>query len=66
MPGMNGRELASRLGVSRPEMKVVYMSGYTDRVMSENSVLDQSVTFLQKPFTPDQLTALVQRVLGTE
>jgi two-component system, cell cycle sensor histidine kinase and response regulator CckA len=63
MPGMNGRELAARLAPSRPEMRVIYMSGYTDRIMSTDGVLDSSVAYLQKPFTPDMLTQMVQRVL---
>ncbi len=64
MPGMNGKELAAQLVESQPAMKVLYMSGYTDRIMSETGVLDNSVCFLQKPFTPDKLIDSVQRVLA--
>ncbi|HMC59807.1 MAG TPA: ATP-binding protein, partial [Candidatus Solibacter sp.] len=63
MPGINGRELAESLAVSRPEMLVIYMSGYTDRIMSKDGVLDSSVAYLQKPFTPDKLTQMVHSVL---
>ena len=63
MPGMNGRELAARLAPSRPDMKVIYMSGYTDRIMSADGVLDSSVAYLQKPFTPEMLTQMVRRLL---
>ena len=63
MPGINGRELATRLAPSRPEMKVIYMSGYTDRIIGTDGVLDDSVAYLQKPFTPEMLTQMVQRVL---
>jgi PAS domain S-box-containing protein len=63
MPGINGRELATRLAPSRPKMKVIYMSGYTDRIMSADGVLDSSVAYLQKPFTPEMLIQMVQRVL---
>jgi DNA-binding NtrC family response regulator len=63
MPGINGRELAAHLAATRPEMKVIYMSGYTDRIMSADGVLDSSVAYLQKPFTPEMLSQLVQRVL---
>jgi nitrogen-specific signal transduction histidine kinase/CheY-like chemotaxis protein len=63
MPGMNGKELATQLAASQPAMKVLYMSGYTDRIMSETGVLDNSVAFLQKPFTPDKLIEIVQRLL---
>jgi DNA-binding NtrC family response regulator len=63
MPGMNGKELAHRMGQLRPQTKVVFMSGYTDHIMSRDGVLDDSVEYLQKPFTADQLGATVRRVL---
>jgi two-component system cell cycle sensor histidine kinase/response regulator CckA len=63
MPGMNGRELADRMGELRPQTKVIFMSGYTDRIMTRNGVLDDSVAYLQKPFTAEQLSATVYRVL---
>jgi len=63
MPGMNGRQLAAELAASQPQMKVMFMSGYTDRIMSENGVLDNTLTFLEKPFTPDRLVEMVQRML---
>ena len=63
MPGMNGRELAAHLASTRPEMKVIFMSGYTDRIMTTDGVLDSSVAYLQKPFTPEMLTRMVLRVL---
>jgi PAS domain S-box-containing protein len=65
MPGINGRELAESMALSRPEMLVIYMSGYTDRIMSKDGLLDSSVAYLQKPFTPDKLTQMVHRVLRT-
>ncbi len=64
MPGMNGRELADQLAALQPQMKVIYMSGYTDHIMTQNGVLDNSVSFLQKPFSPDKLIEMVQRELG--
>jgi CheY-like chemotaxis protein len=63
MPGMNGRELAERMRQLRPQTKVVFMSGYTDRIMSHDGVLDESVVYLQKPFTAEQLSAAVRRLL---
>jgi len=48
----------------RPETKVLFMSGYTDRIMSENAVLDSSVHYLQKPFSPEQLHTKIQQVLN--
>ncbi|MBS1854202.1 MAG: PAS domain S-box protein [Acidobacteria bacterium] len=64
MPGMNGRELATRFAEKRPGAKVIFMSGYTDRIMSPDGVLDSSVVFLQKPFKPDELTAVVRQTLA--
>ena len=64
MPGMNGQELADADGCNlRPQTKVIFMSGYTDRIMSRDGVLDDSVAYLQKPFTAEQLTATLRRVL---
>jgi CheY-like chemotaxis protein len=63
MPGMNGKDLADRMALLRPQTKVVFMSGYTDRIISRDGVLDESVVYLQKPFTAEQLSATVRRVL---
>jgi YesN/AraC family two-component response regulator len=63
MPGMNGKELAEHMGQLRPRTKIVFMSGYTDRIMSRDGVLDESVTYLQKPFTAEQLSAAMHSVL---
>uniref|UniRef100_Q021T1 histidine kinase n=1 Tax=Solibacter usitatus (strain Ellin6076) TaxID=234267 RepID=Q021T1_SOLUE len=65
MPGMNGRELAEQMTAIRPEMKVVFMSGYTDRIMSPDGVLDSSVHYLQKPFAAEQLNAKIREVLDS-
>ena len=64
MPGMNGRDLAARFGAKRPQAKVIYMSGYTDRIMSPDGLLDVSVEFLQKPFKPEELSRMVARLLS--
>jgi len=64
MPGINGKELAAQLSASQPSIKVLFMSGYTDRVAIESETADHSVAFLQKPFTPDKLMDLVHRMLG--
>jgi PAS domain S-box-containing protein len=63
MPGMNGKQLAEQMAQVRSDMKVVFMSGYTDRIMSPDGVLDNSVTYLQKPFSSQQLHAKVEEVL---
>src|ERR1700751_5362076 len=63
MPGMNGRELAHRVSEIRPNMKVFYMSGYTENAIGHNGTLDAGITLLQKPFTLHALKAKVREVL---
>jgi PAS domain S-box-containing protein len=65
MPGMNGRELANHISPTRPAMKVLYMSGYTENHIGHNGTLDQGITLLQKPFTLPALQAKVREVLDT-
>jgi two-component system cell cycle sensor histidine kinase/response regulator CckA len=59
MPGMNGRKLAERLRESRSELKVLFMSGYTDDAVIARGVVDREMAFLQKPFGADQLAQAV-------
>ena len=63
MPQMSGRELADRLTPLRPEMKIIYMSGYTEDALVQHGVADLSVAFLQKPFKPIELARRVRAVL---
>ena len=63
MPGMNGRELAQRISEIRPNVKVLYMSGYTENVIGHNGTLDAGVRLLQKPFNLRDLRTIVREVL---
>ena len=63
MPQMSGSELAQRLQPVRPDMKVLYMSGYTDDAAVRHGVLGAGMAFLSKPFTPDALALKVREVL---
>jgi CheY-like chemotaxis protein len=65
MPGMNGRELAGQLAPRRPEMRVLYMSGYTENAIGHNGMLDEGINLLQKPFTLAAMKAKVREVLDT-
>ena len=63
MPGMNGREMTSKLGEYCPGIRTLFMSGYTANVIAHHGVLDEGVNFLQKPFSARDLGAKVGQVL---
>ncbi len=63
LPVMNGRELSVRLQLLRPEMKTLFLSGYTADIISGQGVIEDEIHFLQKPFSLEALTAKVREVL---
>jgi PAS domain S-box-containing protein len=63
LPKLGGRGAAERIRVLHPEIKVLFMSGYTDDEVSRQGVLEPGIVLLQKPFTPDELTRRVGEVL---
>jgi two-component system cell cycle sensor histidine kinase/response regulator CckA len=65
MPGMNGRQLADRMALERPEMRLLFMSGYTDDIVLSHAVDSTAVPFLQKPFTSSGLVSKVRDLLAS-
>jgi CheY-like chemotaxis protein len=66
LPNMDGRSLFNKLSESRPALKVLYMSGYTDNAIVHHGVLDSQVCFLQKPFTIGSLGGKVREALSRQ
>jgi DNA-binding NtrC family response regulator len=66
MPKVSGRDLAEQLTRKRPDLKVLYMSGYTDNAVLNSGILRKEVAFLQKPFTPAALSDKVREVLESD
>ncbi|MDZ7831429.1 MAG: ATP-binding protein [Desulfobacterales bacterium] len=64
MPEMNGRDLASQMAMSRPGLKILYMSGYTADVIAHKGVIDEGVQFIQKPFSMQELAIKVRKAIG--
>jgi CheY-like chemotaxis protein len=64
MPVMDGHKLANHMVQARPEIKVLYMSGFTDDAIAHHGVLEPGVALLEKPFTKESLTRKVRDVLG--
>ena len=63
LPGMNGKVLATQLQAVRPEMRVLFASGYTADVIAHRGIVDPGLAYLPKPFSPDGLAAKVREVL---
>jgi two-component system cell cycle sensor histidine kinase/response regulator CckA len=64
MPGMSGAELAQKLSPLRPEMRVLFMSGYTDGAIATHGVFESGISLLRKPFTREQLTRSLQEAFA--
>ena len=63
MPKMSGKELADRLRSLKPDLKVLFTSGYTDNAIGHHGVLDAGVNFLQKPFSMATLGQKIREAL---
>jgi FixJ family two-component response regulator len=64
MKNIGGPELAERLAASHPDLKVLYMSGYTGEMMANRNLLKPGVTLLEKPFTRNALLNTIHAKLG--
>jgi two-component system cell cycle sensor histidine kinase/response regulator CckA len=65
MPGINGKVLAEKFALSRPQTKVLYMSGYLDHAIGSQGVLNADAAIISKPFAPEALASKVREVLNT-
>ena len=65
MPGMNGRDLADTLRASYPNIKCLFMSGYTANVIARHGVLEENMSFIQKPFSYKELGAKIREIIDT-
>ena len=66
MPGMNGKKLADKMTIKNPDLKVIYMSGYTVNAVAHQGLNNTNMPYLQKPFHLANLTQLVRKVLDSE
>jgi CheY-like chemotaxis protein len=63
MPGMNGRVLAERVTAALPNIRVLFVSGYTESIIVDRGVLKNGIEFLAKPYSLEQLSRRVREVL---
>ena len=63
MPNMSGRQLADALAPTRPDIKVLYLSGYTDNTVVDHGVLNAGMDFLAKPFSHEALAGKIHDIL---
>jgi two-component system, cell cycle sensor histidine kinase and response regulator CckA len=66
MPGMSGRQLAEQVSARHPQMKVLFMSGYTDNAIVHHGILHEGIVFIQKPFSPENLAKKVREMLDED
>jgi FixJ family two-component response regulator len=64
MPEMNGRVLAGRLQLMHPQLKCLYMSGYTENVIAHHGILDKGIHFIQKPFSRIDFSVHIRTALA--
>ncbi len=64
MPKMNGRELYEEISKEHSKLKVIYMSGYPHNVVAPHGIMEEEIDFLQKPFSVEELTDKVRKVLN--
>ena len=65
IPHMSGHELAERFSPIRPQMKVLYISGYSEEMVANQSVVRREIQFHQKPFLPEDIAKKVREILDT-
>ena len=63
MPGMSGPTLVTWLEMARPDIPVLYISGYTNDTMEKHGILEEGVSFLRKPFTPEDIARALRNLL---
>ncbi len=66
MPDMNGMELATRLDETKPEIAVLYTSGYTDQIIAEHGVIGPDIEFIAKPYHLDDLLSSVREAIAVK
>jgi FixJ family two-component response regulator len=66
LPGASGREIAKQVVATRPSLRVLYMSGYTDDAIVQHGILEPGLAFIQKPFPGEALARRIREVLAAD